>query len=433
MEISTTTAPAVASRSGWSRHDTMWVFGIYGCAVGGGSLFWPVSLGLNGFWPMLILSLLAFPITYFPYLALARYVLAGSNREGGHASNVLDTTIEFLGMGWGKFLTTTYFLTVFPGMMIYTITITNTILDFTRTQLHYNGLSRWVVAPISVAVLMLIVRYGTNTVVRAMGYIVVPFIVSMVLFGFMAAPHWNGAMLATTTNFGGFEGLALNVWKGLPLAVFAFSFTSITSSFVVAQKRHYGERAAKKVPQIMFVATLLAVSTMLFFSWSCIFALSPAELAQVKASNLTVLSFLARKFDTPVMAIASQLIVFTAVIKSFLAHYLATEESARAFGRTLFKLPEATLHSKRFSRLVVLMVFVVTTTSAILNLDVINLITVALVPVSVFVVYFLPLYAFQKIDALKPYRGRATNVLIGLVGIVCLISGVVTIIEKFVH
>ncbi|RDV00941.1 hypothetical protein DWV00_01305 [Trinickia dinghuensis] len=410
----------------------MWVFGIYGCSVGGGSLFWPVVLGLHGFWPMLILSLLAFPITYFPYLALSRYVLAGSERDG-HDGNILDTTIEYFGQGWGKFLTTTYFLTVFPGMMIYTIAMTNTVIDFARVQLHYNGLSRWVVAPIAVGLLMVIARYGTNVVVRAMGYIVAPFIISIVIFGFMTMPHWNGAMLATTSNFGGVGTLAINTWKGLPLAVFAFSFTSITSSFVVAQKRQYGVDAERKVSQIMFVATLLAVSTMLFFSWSCIFALSPAELAQVKASNLTVLSFLARKFDTPLFAFASQLIVFTAMIKSFLAHFLATEESVRTFGKTLFKIPEAKLHSPNFSRFVVLLVFLLTTASAIYNLNIIDLITVALVPVSVFVVYFLPLYAFRKIDSLKKYSGRPTNLLIVAVGVICLISGVTSIIDKFVH
>ncbi|WP_322075622.1 SLC5/6 family protein [Burkholderia cenocepacia] len=432
MEISTTNGAVVSLKSGWSRHDTMWVFGIYGCAVGGGSLFWPVSLGLRGFWPMLILSLLAFPITFFPYRALARYILAGSDKDG-HEGNILDTTIEYFGTGWGKFLTTTYFLTVFPGMMIYTIAMTNTIIDFARVQLHYSGLSRWVVAPVAVSLLMVIARYGTNVVVRAMGYIVAPFIISIIVFGFMVMPHWNGAMLATASSFGGIGELAVNTWKGLPLAVFAFSFTSITSSFVVAQKRQYGADAARKVPQVMFVATLLAVSTMLFFSWSCILALSPAELAQVKSSNLTVLSFLARKFDTPLFAFASQLIVFTAVIKSFLAHYLATEESVRTFGRTLFGLPERTLHSANFSRFVVLLVFSITTASAIFNLDVIDLITVALVPVSVFVVYFLPLFAFRKIESLKKYQGRVTNLLVAAVGIVCLISGVISIIDKFLR
>lgn len=432
METSTTAGGLAAGHSGWSKHDTMWVLGIYGCAVGGGSLFWPVSLGLSGFWPMVLLSLLAFPITYIPYLALARFVMVGTARDGKDG-NILDTTNEYLGSKWGKTLTALYFTTVFPAMTIYTITVTNTIIDFAKTQLHYGDLSRWVVAPVCIFGLMMLVRYGTNTVVRIMGYIVLPFIISIVVFGFMAMPHWNASMLATASDFGGVEGLALSTWKGLPLAVFAFSFTSITSSFVVAQKRHYGAQAGRKVAQVMFVAIALAVATVLFFSWSCIFALSPAELAQAKTSNLTILSFLARKFETPVMAIASQAIVFTAVVKSFLAHYLATEESAKSFGRSVLGLSEHRLRSAGFSRLVALFVFIVTTACAIANLDVLNLIKVALVPVSVFVVYFLPLYAFRKIPALNRFKGKPQNVLTALVGVVCLITGVTTLIAKIFH
>ncbi|WP_231909718.1 hypothetical protein [Cupriavidus nantongensis] len=431
MEFRTTTGQLTTGR-GWTRHDTLWVLGIYGNAVGGGTLFWPVSLGMTGFWPMIILSVLALPVTFFPYLALGRFVLSGTTR-GGRDGNILDATQEHLGDGWSKALTALYISAVFPGMTIYTITLTNTIIDFACTQLHLGGMSRWYVAPISTFVLMMMVRYGTTTVVRIMGYIVLPFILCLILFGIMAAPHWNASMLETATHFGGVSGLATETWKGLPLVVFAFSFTSIVSSFVVAQRRTYGAEAPYKVKQVMLVAVMLAVSTVLFFSWSTIFALSPAELSEAKASNLTILSFLARKFDTPAMAIASQAIVFAAVIKSFLAHYLATEESAKSFSRSLFGTSEATLRSPAFTRLIALFVYAVTTACAIANLDVLNLIKVALVPVSVFVVYFLPLYAFRKVPSLHRYQGRPMNLLIAAVGIVCLVSGIGTMIAKFSH
>ncbi|QKH39646.1 hypothetical protein FOC84_10545 [Achromobacter pestifer] len=410
----------------------MWVLGIYGTAVSGGTLFLPVSLGLSGFWPMVILSLVAFPITFIPYLGLAKYVLAGST-EGGRDGNILDTTNEYLGSKWGKVLIGLYFATVFPSMTIYTITLTNTIIDFVRTQLTLGDLSRWIVAPIAVCFLMLLVRHGTTTIVKIMGSIVFPFIVAIVVFGLLSIPHWNSAMLSTAVDFGGTEAIAIDVWKGIPMLVFAFSFTSITSSFVVAQKRHYGRQAARKVTQIMAVAVTLIVATVLFFSWSTIFALSPQELAEAKASNLTVVSFLARKFDTPAMAIASQAIVFAAVIKSFLAHYLATQESAKSFGRIVLRLPEHFLNGRAFPRVLALFIFVVTTAFAIANFDVLNLIKVALVPVSVFVVYFLPVYAFRNVPALQQYKGRLTNVVIVAIGSVCLISGFLAIADRFGH
>lgn len=432
MKANTVAANIAPHSFRWSRHDSMWVLGIYGTAVSGGTLFLPVSLGLSGFWPMVILSLLAFPITYIPYRGLARYVLAGS-AGGGKDGNILDTTNEHLGSKWGKVLIALYFATVFPSMTIYTITLTNTIIDFVRTQLGMGDLSRWIVAPVAVFALMMLVRHGTTTIIKIMGGIVFPFIVSIVIFGIVAIPHWNPSMFSTAVNFASTEKLIMDVWKGIPMLVFAFSFTSITSSFVVAQKRHYGGEATRKVTQIMSVAVMLIVTTVLFFSWSSIFALSPEELAQAKASNLTIVSFLARKFDTPAMAIASQAIVFAAVIKSFLAHYLATEESAKSFGRLVLGLPEEYLTSKAFSRVLAAFIFAVTTAFAIANFDVLNLIKVALVPVSVFVVYFLPLYAFRKVPILRKYKGRLTNVLIAVIGVICLISGVLAMIDKFSH
>ncbi|MPW20436.1 hypothetical protein GCT13_27010 [Paraburkholderia sp. CNPSo 3157] len=378
---------------------------------------------------MVLLTLLAFPVTYFPYLALARFVLAGAT-HGKHSGNVLDTTNEFLGPKWGRFLTATYFFTVFPVMMIYAITITNTLIDFSKTQLHIDDVSRWVVAPVSIAALMLIVRFGTNVIVRTMSMIVAPFIISIVFFGFLAAAHWNFSIVSTASQVPTIKLLSSSIWDGLPVTVFAFAFTSIVSSFVVAQKEHYGQAARTKVPRILFAATALAVSTMAFFSWSCIFALSPQELVTLKASNLTILSFLARKFDTPALAIASQLIVFTAIIKAFLAHYLATEESARSFGKNFLRLSDSTVSGKSFSWLVIISVFVITVGAAIYNLNVINLITSLFVPANVFIVYFLPLYALFKIEALAPYRRKPTNLLVLAVGLFCLASGVLSIIGK---
>ena len=48
----------------WSRHDTTWMLGLFGTAIGAGTLFLPINAGIGGFWPLLALALLAFPMTY---------------------------------------------------------------------------------------------------------------------------------------------------------------------------------------------------------------------------------------------------------------------------------------------------------------------------------------------------------------------------------
>ncbi|NAX38308.1 HAAAP family serine/threonine permease, partial [Vibrio sp. V27_P1S3P104] len=48
----------------WNTHDTYWLLSLFGTAVGAGILFLPINLGLGGFWPLVILALLAYPMTY---------------------------------------------------------------------------------------------------------------------------------------------------------------------------------------------------------------------------------------------------------------------------------------------------------------------------------------------------------------------------------
>ncbi|GLO51358.1 serine/threonine transporter [Pseudomonas putida] len=414
--------PVVASK--WNKQDTLWVLGIYGCAVSSGSLFWPISLGLSGFWSMLILSALAFPITYFTYRAFARFIQSAS-ATNGREGNIVDAVEEHLGLKWAKWLTLLYFITVFPAMMVYTITITNTIIDYVNTQLHLGIMPRYVVAPLATLALVLLVQGNTTFIVKIMGAIVFPFIISLIFFGIMAIPSWNLSYMETAKDFGGLSGLSASVWSSLPMVIYAFSFTSIVSSFVVAQKKAYGDSAAFKVRQIMLVAVVMIIVTVVFFSWSCIFALSPAELADAKANNLTALSYLARKFDNPWLATASQLIVFSATIKSFLAHFLATKESAKGFATSCLGLKPAIVHGKGLQRVLTVMIFVVTCIPAILNWNVLNLIQVVMVPISVFIVYFLPQYAFAKVPCLQKFRGGFANWFSVSIGFICLINGLI--------
>ena len=289
----------------WNKQDTLWVLGIYGCAVSSGSLFLPISLGVAGFWPMLVLSMLAFPVTYYTYRSLGRFIQSADTKNG-REGNIIDAVEQSLGISWAKCLTCLYFFTVFPALMVYTITITNTVIDFINIQLHLGEVSRLVVAPIATLLLVALTQGDTTFIVKTMGVIVFPFIISLVLISLFAMPNWNFSYMATAHDFGGAGGLASSIWASLSMVVYAFSFTSIISSFIVAQKQAYGDEASRKVSKIMYVAVVLIVTTVIFFSWSCIFALSPAELADAKANNLTVLSYLARKFESPWLASAPQ-------------------------------------------------------------------------------------------------------------------------------
>lgn len=122
-----------------------------------------------------------------------------------------------------------------------------------------------------------------------------------------------------------------------PVLVMSFNHYPIISPMVVRQKQRYGLALAEgKCAQIQRYGILLMTVVVLFFVLSCVLSLSPQQLAEAKAQNLSILSYLANQYDTPIIAwlspiIAwlSPIIAFVAITKSFLGHYIGAYESLR--------------------------------------------------------------------------------------------------------
>lgn len=107
------------------------MLGLFGTAIGAGTLFLPINAGLGGFWPLLILAVLAFPMTYFAHRGLTRFVLSG--RNGGDITEVVK---EHFGSNAGAAITVLYFFAIFPILLIYSVALTNTVSSFMEHQLH---------------------------------------------------------------------------------------------------------------------------------------------------------------------------------------------------------------------------------------------------------------------------------------------------------
>ncbi|MDR8085758.1 threonine/serine transporter TdcC, partial [Acinetobacter baumannii] len=77
--------------------------------------------------------------------------------------------------------------------------------------------------------------------------------------------------------------------------VFSFNFSPIVSSFVVSKREEYEaqfgrEYTERKCSQIISRASMLMVAVVMFFAFSCLFTLSPQNMADAKAQNIPVLS-----------------------------------------------------------------------------------------------------------------------------------------------
>ena len=158
-----TAAPAQSKT--WNRHDTTWVLGLYGTAIGAGTLFLPINAGVGGFWPLLVLALLAFPMTYFAHRGLTRFVLSGKR---GASEDITEVVEEHFGVGAGKLITLLYFLAIFPILLVYSVALTNTLGSFMVHQLHMATPPRALLALLLICGLMIVVRSGQGIIVKVM-------------------------------------------------------------------------------------------------------------------------------------------------------------------------------------------------------------------------------------------------------------------------
>ena len=276
---------------GWTKHDTTWMLGLYGTAIGAGTLFLPINAGVGGFWPLIVLALLAFPMTFFAHRGLTRFVLSG---ESGDITDVVE---EHFGVGAGKLITLLYFFAIFPILLVYSVALTNTLSSFMEHQLHIAPPPRAILSLVLILGLMAIVRCGQGVIVKAMSVLVYPFVAALLLLAFSLIPNWNGAFFASAGDGMPLPLFFKTLWLAIPVMVFSFNHSPIISAFAVDQKRLYGPQAERKSSGILATAHGMMVLTVMFFCFSCVLALSPADLAAAKAQNISILSYLANHFQ----------------------------------------------------------------------------------------------------------------------------------------
>ena len=404
-------AQAPAALTPWNRHDTTWMLGLFGTAIGAGTLFLPINAGLGGFWPLMILAVLAFPMTYYAHQGLTRFVLSG--RAG---TDITDVVEEHFGIKAGALITLLYFFAIFPILLIYSVGLTNTVGSFMEHQLGMQTPPRAVLALVLILGLLIVVRCGEQFIVKAMSLMVYPFIVALLLLALYLIPHWNGGILATAGEMPAPGAFIHTLWLAIPVMVFSFNHSPIISAFAVDQKRRYGEYADERSSQILARAHGLMVVLVLFFVFSCVLTLSPAQLAEAKAQNLSILSYLANHFSNPVIAFAAPLIAIVAIAKSFLGHYIGASEGIKGLVLKSGRRP----NPKALDRFTALFMLLVCWLVATLNPNIVRMIESFGGPVIAALLFLMPMYAIRRVPAMRKYAGHMSNVFVTLVGLVAI-------------
>ena len=393
-----------------------WALSLFGTAVGAGVLFLPINAGMGGFWPLIIMTILVGPMTYFAHRGLARFVLSSQN-PGQDITYVVQ---EHFGKTGGRLITLLYFLAIYPILLIYGVGITNTVISFMEHQMHMAPPSRAVVSFVLIGVMIAIMLTNENFILKVTNWLVYPLIA--ILFGLTLylIPHWNGAILREVPSARDFVS---TLWLTIPVLVFAFNHSPAISSCAVSHAHHFpqGSDTDREISKTLRQAAVMLVAFVMLFVFSCVLSLTPADLSQAKAQNISILSYLANHFDNPIISYFGPFVAFLAISSSFFGHYFGAREGLEGLVNQLLDKP---IEPKKFQKISAAFFMITLWIVAILNPSILGFIESLSGPVIAMILFIMPMYAIRHVPALQRFRGTPSNVFVVIMGSIA-ISAVV--------
>ncbi|WP_263078206.1 serine transporter [Endozoicomonas sp. Mp262] len=413
----TNSSREAGSLGGWNSRDTGWMLNLFGTAIGAGVLYLPISAGVGGIWPLVILSVMTGPMVWLAHRNLVRFCLSSQEPE----ANITVTVREHFGEEAGRFLTWAYCLSVYPILLLYGIGLTNVVISYFENQLHWPLPSRLWLSLLLVSGLVVIMHTGEKWMLRAVKFMVYPLVLTLLLVSAYLIPQWNTSVFSQAFSF---RDMLVTLFFTTPLLIFSFNHSPACSAFATAYRMTMGSREAcsRKTEDILKKNTLLLMAVILFFVFSCVLSLTPSELIQAKADNLPVLSILALRTGNSVFSFIAPVIAFLAIVSSFFGVYLGALEGLQGMvtQQWLRRCPQRPLNYVKVRRMVVLFIVLTCWGAGYADWSVIGMIEAIVVPVLALILYVMPVYAYYNVKRLAKFQNKVLDVFIVIVGIVAI-------------
>lgn len=398
MNTASITTGNITTRHSWRWQDNIWALGLYGTAVGAGTLFLPVEIGTRGPVIFLIMLLLGLPLSLLPHLLLCRVYM----REEETATGTLPIFGSFFSGRGEKLMTLFYCITFFPVTLVYGVALVNAMDNFLTEHLHFTGISRGPLSFIVVAALYVVLSKGRDKVVATMSALALPFAASVLLIGISLIPDWhlsNFTSAITEVKSTPLSTTMKGIWLTLPLITFSFCCAPMVSPLTsyYREKRAEGESKALFVIRVAYVAIFTSI---IFFVLSCVLSIPHDSFVQAKAQNLNVLSVMKGNGDFSLIYYLAPFIAIIGMTKSFLGVGLSVAETFGQLAASVSGKKAAT--SKRVASLVL---FLLTFGIVYANPDVINLIETFCGPLIAVILFLIPAYLIYTRAALAQLRG----------------------------
>ncbi len=386
---------------------------LFGTAVGAGILFLPINAGMNGFWPLVAMTLIVGPMTYFAHRGLARFVLS-SKKPGSDITEVVE---EHFGLTAGKLITLLYFFAIYPIVLIYGVGITNTVDSFMVNQLGMESMPRALLSIILILGMMSVMIAGEKLMLKVTQFLVYPLVAILFFMSVYLIPDWNLSSVSQMPSLGDFS---LTLWITIPVLIFSFNHSPIVSAFSQAQAREHGKHAEEKASAILGRAAIMLVGFVMLFVFSCVLSLTPADLAAAKQENLAILSYLANKHESPFISYLGPVVAFVAIVSSFFGHYLGAREGLNGLITKQLKSSGKTISNKKINQFTVIFMVLTIWFVATLNPSILGMIETLGGPIIAAILFIMPMYAVRKVPAMQKYQGKVSNAFVTVMGLIAM-------------
>lgn len=442
----------MTNNKNWNNFDTRWMLSLFGTAVGAGILFLPIRAGGGGFWPVVVMTIVIFPMVWLSHRALSRFVFEAKNND----QDITYAAEEYWGRGISLLITLLYFFAIYPICLAYGVGITNTFGSFIINQLNMTDLFyilhdengnqvlnnkgeiiktlypsvRATLAFILVTAMMSIMFLKEEWIMKACNALVYPLCFVLFSFSLYLIPFWKIEVIQNVPNF---KDFFVVVWLTLPVLVFSFNHSPAISTFSMSVRRKYEKDVEQKSNQILFRTSIMLLIFIMFFTFSCILSLDVNDFAAARKENIPILSYFANTFANQdaqglnleyyIFSYAAPLVAFLAIVSSFFGHYFGAYEGLCGIVRKIIKLTgneNPNIHSvKIFSTM---FMYITIMLIAYINPSILDFIESLGGPIIAMILFIMPIFAFYTVAKLKKYQNIYLDIFVLLTGLLTIIS-----------
>jgi serine transporter len=248
-------------------------------------------------------------------------------------------------------------------------------------------------------------------------FLVYPLIAILAGLSLYLIPDWSGAALSEVPSA---KDFGTTLWLTIPVLVFAFNHSPAISSFALAQRRDHGDKAVHKTDAILKRTSMVLLGFVMFFVFSCVMSLTPAQLAEAKSQNIAVLSYLANQHASPVISYFGPMVAFVAIVSSFFGHYLGAREGLKGLVQQQMRSSGKSVNEKKLEVFIIGFFILTLWAVAVINPSILGMIESLGGPIIATILFLMPMYAIKKVPSMAKYQGAISNVFITVMGLIAI-------------